>query len=196
MDEAGTGSTAAPPKSPRRSRARSALLAAAVAMAAVTATTARFLIWPDTGVPARADAVVVLSGNADAARNTEGARLVDLGVAPVLAISDFWLPSVGTRRCAPPQVPSTVHVICFNPHPPTTQGEARMIGELARQYGWQSVVVVSSRPQATRARLRVSRCFPGRISMAPARIPRRQWPYSIVYEWAATAKALVVQRSC
>jgi len=89
-----------------------------------------------------------------------------------------------------------VKVICFNPSPATTQGEAEFAGRLARQDHWKSVALVTVAPQDTRARLRMSRCFSGRIYVVTAPLPIGQWPAGIVYESGAMLKALVLQRGC
>ena len=82
------------------------------------------------------------------------------------------------------------------PDPATTQGEAEFIGRLARNYHWQSIAVVAITPQDSRARLRVERCFAGRVYMVGAPIRMATWPYQIAYEWGALFKALVLYRSC
>jgi hypothetical protein len=87
-------------------------------------------------------------------------------------------------------------VICFNPSPATTQGEAEFTGRLARQYGWTSVTLVTIAPQDTRARLRTSRCFAGKIYVVTAPLPLIDWPFEIVYEAGAMFKALLFQRGC
>jgi hypothetical protein len=52
-------------------------------------------------------------------------------------------------------------LICFDPDPGTTRGEAEVIGRLARQYRWSSVALVTTRSQDIRARMIVKRCFGG-----------------------------------
>jgi hypothetical protein len=89
-----------------------------------------------------------------------------------------------------------VTLICFHPVPPTTQGEAEFVGRLAKKYHWRSIAVVAITPQDTRARLRVGRCFPGRIYVVTAPIRLGTWPYQIAYEWGALIKAVIMQRSC
>ncbi|HYA50536.1 MAG TPA: hypothetical protein VEG33_05145, partial [Streptosporangiaceae bacterium] len=73
---------------------------------------------------------------------------------------------------------------------------AEFTGRLARQYHWRSVVLVTTTPQDTRARLRVRRCFPGSIYVMTAPLPAYRWPYALAYEWGATIKALLLQRGC
>ena len=99
------------------------------------------------------------------------------------------------RDPCPEPVPG-VTLICFNPKPPTTKGEAEFVGRLARNHHWQSIAVVAITPQDSRARMRVARCFPGRVYVVTAPIKLSRWPYQIAYEWAALVKALVIQRGC
>jgi len=155
--------------------------------------TARLFVLPAQGMPARVDAVVMLDGPGNPGRVATALRLAAERRAPTLLISR------GTKQseiggCPPPM--QDVKVICFNPSPATTQGEAEFAGRLARQHHWKSVALVTVAPQDTRARLRMSRCFPGTIYVATAPLPMAQWPYEIAYEWGATLKALFLQRSC
>jgi uncharacterized SAM-binding protein YcdF (DUF218 family) len=164
---------------------------ALAALAVFVTITARFFVWPPTNAPRVADAIVVLgSGKVDEMRRAEeGERLFTAGDAPVLAISDAGGPC--------PVKVTTAKVTCFSPSPETTQGEARMIGHMARKDHWRSIIVVSGRPQATRARMRVERCFTGRIEVVGVEpVSFEQWVYQIVYEWGATIKALTSQRGC
>ena len=110
----------------------------------------------------------------------------------MLVVSQGYLGYGGP--CPPPQ--PGVKVICFDPNPADTLGEAEFVGRLAKQYGWGSVVVVASRPQATRARILMERCFSGPVYVATASLPLLSWPYQIAYGWGALAKALIVHRSC
>lgn len=96
--------------------------------------------------------------------------------------------------CAPP-IPR-VTVICFDPRPATTQGEAEFAGRLARRYHWHSLALVTITPQDSRARLRMERCFAGQVYVMNAPMPFYYWPYELAYEWGATIKALAVNRSC
>lgn len=87
-------------------------------------------------------------------------------------------------------------VICFQPYPGTTQGEAQFVGRLAKQYHWHSVALVTTPDQDTRARIRFGRCFAGHIYVVTAPLPASEWIYEIAYQWAASFKAVVLQRSC
>jgi len=166
-------------------------LIAFVALIALVALTARLFIWPQTDSPRRAGAIVVLGSDRvnEMRRIEEGERLFLAGDAPVLAISDAGGPC--------PINVTIPRVFCFTPSPGSTQGEARYIGTTARMRDWRSVIVVAGRPQATRARLRTERCFAGTIEIVGVDPPSpEQWIYQIAYEWAATIKALTVQRGC
>ena len=95
-----------------------------------------------------------------------------------------------------PRVTSGVKLICFEPDPGDTRGEAEFAGQLAKRYHWRSVVLVAGREQDTRARIVVGRCFGGLIYVVAVSPPLDSWPYQIAYEWGALFKALVLYRSC
>ena len=159
----------------------------------VSAATARLFIWPVQGMPAHVSAIVMLNGPGDQRLDT-AEDLAWQHRASFVVISrgsQYW----GHGSICAPAIPD-VKVICFDPSPATTQGEAEFVGRLARKYGWTSLVLVTITPQDTRARLRVERCFSGPVYVVTASLPLSAWPYEIAYEWAATVKALVFQRSC
>jgi uncharacterized SAM-binding protein YcdF (DUF218 family) len=151
---------------------------------------ARLFVWPAQGMPAEVSAIVMLAG--PGVRLPVALQLADEHRASVLVVSQGH---DGYGSPCPPR-PAGVELICFDPDPPTTRGEAESIGRLAKKYHWTSVVVVTSRPQATRARLLVGRCFPGPVYSATGPLPMRSWPYQIAYGWGALAKALLANRTC
>lgn len=153
--------------------------------------TARLFIVPVSGMPARVDAIVMMAGPGD--RYSTALSLAEQHRAPVLVISR-GSDLVGSGPCAPPI--QGVREICFDPNPDTTQGEAQYAARLARQYHWHSVALVTITPQDSRARLRMERCFSGHVYVMTAPIRAAFWPYELAYEWAATAKALTINRSC
>ena len=154
------------------------------------AVTARLLVWPAQGMPARVSAIVMLAGPGD--RLPVALQLAREHRAAVLVVSRGWL---GYGGPCPPPVPG-VKLICFDPDPPDTRGEAEAVGRLAKQYHWSSIVLVATRTQDTRARIVVERCFGGSTYVVTAPLPAGSWPYQIVYGWGALIKALVVSRSC
>jgi hypothetical protein len=176
----------------RRRRRRYIAIALIVVLAGFSVATAHWFIWPDQGMPSHVDAIVMLNGSGD--RLDAALDLAWAHRAPMIVISrgsQYW----GHGSICAPKIPD-VKVICFDPSPATTRGEAEFAGRLARQYHWRSIAIVAVTPQDTVARLRVGRCFDGQIYMINAPIARSEWPYEIAYYWGATIKALLFQRSC
>ena len=165
-----------------------ALLAMSFALLSI-----RLFVVPPVPGPAPVDAIVVLGGSGDRVR--EGLRLAQAGYAREVV---FSTPS-GEYSGRPLGV--CVHgvlglqVSCVDPVPVTTQGEARIIGRLAAERGWRSVIVVSSDSQALRARIVTQRCFDGEVRMAhvPSGNPAF---YDVAYEWGALVKAFTLKRGC
>jgi hypothetical protein len=154
------------------------------------AATARVLIWPVEWVPAKADAIVMLAGPGN--RLPVALQLASEHRASVLVVSRGWM---GYGGPCPPRTPG-LRTICFNPNPGDTRGEAEYVGALARRNDWQSLIVVTTRPQAVRAQLVFGRCFSGQVYAATAPLPLSNWPYQIAYGWGALMKAVLVVRGC
>lgn len=176
-------------------RRRWAYLAAGllIVLVGLTFVTAHWFVWPpQQAMPRRVDAVVMLNGPGDRLGTT-----LDLAWArraPVIVISR-GSPRWGHGSACAPAIPG-VRVICFDPSPQTTRGEAEFAGRLAARYHWRSIAVVTVAPQDTVARLRVSRCFSGAIYIVNAPLAKRELPGQIAYEWGSALKALLIQRSC
>ena len=156
-----------------------------------SAVTARLFVWPTTGMPARVDAVVVLGGPGN--RLGLGLELAEQGRVPYLLLSE-GLMDYSPSQCKPDHGPFTV--ICWNPVPGNTKGEAEFVGRLARQHHWTSVALVTTPDQAWRAALYVRRCYQGKIYSMTTPLSWSQWPYEIAYQWGATIKAETTQRGC
>jgi hypothetical protein len=152
--------------------------------------TARLFVSPAQGMPARVSAIVMLAGPGD--RLTVALKLARERRAPVLVVSRG---SHGYGGPCPPATPG-VRLICFEPEPANTRGEAEFIGRLAKRYGWQSMVLVTNRAQDTRARVMMRRCFGGPVYVMTGSQSVSGWPYQVAYEWGALFKALVLYRSC
>ena len=167
------------------------VLAAAVAVLLVFGlVTARLFVWPAQGMPARVSAIVVLAGPGD--RLSVALDLARQHRAPVLVVSQGQQGYGGP--C--PAAPQGVTLVCFEPDPGNTRGEAEFIGRLARKDRWTSVVLVTSRAQDTRARVIAGRCFGGSIYVVTGSMSLSAWPYQIAYQWGALFKALILYRSC
>ena len=182
----------AEPKSHRSRVRRRIAVVALVLFVIFAATTVRVFVWPSLPpLPKHADAIIELAGPGN--RDATTMELVHAGKAPVVAQSTVPV-EAGTDKCLPPV--DGVEVLCFNPDPGTTRGEARYIGQMAAQRHWQSVIIVTTPDHALRAQLRISRCFPGTISVATSPLPWWDWFRQIPYQWAASGKALLFQTDC
>jgi uncharacterized SAM-binding protein YcdF (DUF218 family) len=169
---------------------RRALLALGCALVIFAALTARLFIWPAQGVPGQVSAIIMFAGYDD--RLSVALMLAKEGRAPVLVVSQGH---DGYGGSCPPPV-GRVRVICFDPVPSDTRGEAEFGAALARRYHWSSVALVTGRAQDTRARMLMARCFNGPVYVATASVAWHNWPAEIAYEWGALLKALLVQRTC
>ena len=167
---------------------RKVLAAAVVLFVAFAAGTARVLVWPPQGAPPSVNAILMLGGPGD--RMLVALKLASQRRAPVLVVSRGWEGGL----CPPPA--AGVRTICFVPSPDDTRGEVEYAARLSKRYGWHSLLIVATRPQAMRARLLMGRCFIGSTYVVTAPITWYSWPYQIAYGWGALAKALTMRRSC
>jgi uncharacterized SAM-binding protein YcdF (DUF218 family) len=168
----------------------------ALAVAFVVATAFLF-VWPATDAPGHADAVVVLSGGRNW-RLDPALSLVRAGVAPLLVISgagfdEGW--HKAHELCSHPRQ-RRFRVLCFDPHPYSTRGEARAIARLAATHHWRKVDVVTSRYHVFRARIVIERCYHGRLAMIGTHYPVWTAPLDYFSEWAKLLVQLTVERGC
>ena len=178
------------PRWPRSRRGSVLLIVIAVLLAAFCAVSGWLFVFPATGMPAKVDAIVVPGGNGN--RIDAALRLARQDRTRYLVLSEGeWVPPglCGSHV-------GTASVLCFVPRPRTTQGEAEATARLARQYGFRSIVLLTTPDQTWRARLRFGRCYSGEIFAVTTPLPLTQWPFMIVYQWGATVKAEVVNRGC
>lgn len=154
------------------------------------AVTIRLFMWPARGMPAHVSAIVMFAGPGE--RLPVALRLAREHRAPTLVVSQG---QHGYGGPCPPAVPG-VALICFDPDPGNTRGEAEFVGRLAKRYHWSSVVLVTGTEQDTRARMLMERCFGGSVYVVTGSLPPSSWPYQIAYEWGALIKALALQRHC
>ena len=108
-------------------RGRHWRLVAVALVIAVGAATLRLFIWPDRGMPARVSAIVMMNGSGD--RLDTALDLAWQHRAPFVVISR-GSPYFGHGSVCAPSIPH-VKVICFDPNPSTTKGEAEFAGRLA-----------------------------------------------------------------
>lgn len=171
----------------RRTRRHRVLAAIAILVVGFLTASSALFIWPATDQPRHVDAIVSLNGTDEADREGLAISLAEKGYAPVLLFSE------GPDRC--PTV-ARVKVVCFWPVPGRTIGEARFAADYARRHDWHSLMIVSGRAQVTRARMLMKRCFSGQIVVVAAPFQLLHFPFEVMYEWGAVAKALVLDRQC
>jgi len=178
---------------------RTILLATvAVAVVVVGILTHRWFVDPHEDEPGSADAIFVLGGGGD--RVGFALDLVRDGVSDTAVFASDFVESQGVwaaRPCndvRPDDVPESATFECHEPDPATTRGEARLLRDLATAHGWDTVVVVASTDQITRARRLIERCWDGELRLTGPDHDQ-PWPIRAFYEWGAGLKATVL-RGC
>jgi uncharacterized SAM-binding protein YcdF (DUF218 family) len=154
-----------------------------------------FLLREDDALDGRADAVVVLAG--DESRLPVALSLVESGAAPVLLVSvdESGEDEARERFCAEGKVEG-VEILCRQASPYSTRGEARLVGRLARQRGWDRVVVVTSRYHLFRAERLLRRCTDAELVMRGSSEPVLKNLQAIPFEWAKLALSETARRGC
>jgi uncharacterized SAM-binding protein YcdF (DUF218 family) len=160
--------------------------------------TERWFVNPGVDDPGTADAIFVLAGGGE--RVDYALDLARDGVATEVVFASVFVESEGVwaaRPCnaiRPTNIPDEVVFECAEPDPATTRGEARLLRDLADDKGWETVVVVASTDQITRARLLIGRCWDGEVRLSgPSH--DQPWPIRALYEWGAGLKATLL-RGC
>lgn len=141
-----------------------------------------------------ADAIVVLGGEHDG-REAYGLKLAEQGYARTLVLSNPYPAWDKTMKTAC-KARADIGVVCRRPEVLTTRGEALMARQLADQYGWSSIIVVSWRYHLPRARKIFEQCFANaERSVVMRDVPRRypfsvaQWQYTYLYQYGGWVKA-------
>ena len=157
--------------------------------------TLRLVFVPVEDAAGTADAVVVLSGSKHE-RLDRGLELVRDGVAPVLVISGGLDPRQprANELCREGGVGFSVS--CFTPEPDSTRGEARKVGDLARERGWERVLVVTSRFHVTRARMLFDRCTDANVDAVGVDYSLASVPAAVVGEWVKLGLSETASRGC
>ena len=167
------------------------LLVALLLVLAWLAATAYLFVWPPTDSIGPADAVVVLGSRSRPERLPEGLRLMHEHIAPVLVLMTPPAGPLCHRK-------ARFEIICLNPKPFSTRGEARGVARLAERHGWHSLAVVTSRWHVTRARVLLRRCYHGSLRLAGANPSDNAVEYGedVAQEWAGLLYALTLARGC
>ena len=186
----GVGSPVPIPRRRRRTRRRILLGVAACVLALAAIVTERGFVRPPLGSVRHPQAVVVLDGYGAQARVRRGFALARSDHVRFLVVSIAPGP-----YC--PRSPQGLQVVCFVPDPQSTQGEARAVARIAGAHHWARLLVVAGTTQIARARLRLDRCFEGRMAFSgvdPAGL--LGWLHYVAYDEAAMLKAELWQRQC
>jgi hypothetical protein len=187
-------------RSPRNALKRRWLrrtLAALVALVLVWLVGGYFvLVHPPTNKPRKVDAIFVLGPPQENNRLGVALSLINAGYSKTLAISAVTSVDGQSRKICKNGLPG-VAILCFQPSPFTTQGEAQYIAREAKAKNWTSVLIVTSSYHVLRARVLVDRCFHGDVLMVAATksVDNAQIRYQYFYQTGAWLKALV-HRGC
>ena len=187
----------APPRWWRRSKARWTLFALLVVAGLLL--NLMLFVSPRSDEPTAQDdidAVIALSG--EGGRLDRAIQLMQADVAPVLVIS------AGTKRPDPESAglcagDASYEVLCPDPTPWKTRGEAKAISELINERGWTKVALVTSNYHLTRARVLFRHCSDVEIVPVAATHPPYEvadWWDTLVHEWGGLAQALLLRRQC
>jgi uncharacterized SAM-binding protein YcdF (DUF218 family) len=168
-------------------------------LAIFSATTYELFIDPHIDPVRRSDAVVVIAGGP--LRLKKGIELVERGIAPLLIVSNphgTWAyKEEAPHLCDQRGRKRSYEVVCFDPSPESTQGEARFVQQIAAARHLRSIVLVTSYFHVTRARIEMRRCYHGRLAVigTPLNNPWKE-PFYIALEWPKLAYAETLNRGC
>ena len=148
------------------------------------------VIRPPTATDPTGDAVVVHAGGRGE-RLRRALEMMEAGAAPTLVIMggsvDNW--PAAQRLCGQA---SPFEVLCPDPVPGTTMGEARALSELVIARGWKSVVAVTSDYHLRRAHFLDRKCSPDLMvygAAARSELPMLLWLGRIGREMIALVEA-------
>ena len=178
---------------PRRGRLRRRLGALALGPALLGLSVLPVL-RPSTDRPARADAVIVLSGD-HGERYAIASSLVEEGLVPTLVFVGTPDRPVEDELC---QTRGRVEYLCLRPQPDNTRAEARAVAGLVESRRWQKVVVVTSSFHVTRSRLLFRRCLNAEVSMMGGESPYERWVLvrQLPKEWLKVVYTVAVGPGC
>jgi uncharacterized SAM-binding protein YcdF (DUF218 family) len=169
-------------------RALTLLLVVAAVMVAIGAV----LAWPRDDPLSAPDAVAVLGGAGTERLELGRALAARHDAVLVLSSSAIVFGERGGLSCGR-------EVVCIEPEPETTTGEARTVAALAAERGWDHVAVATSRFHTTRARVLFRQCLDDRVSVLGASRPDGSWSpgaSGFLRELAGTGAALTFRRAC
>lgn len=167
---------------------------------ATALTAAQAVLFPQVDSPARVDAIVVVAGANDD-RYVYARHLAENGVTDHVLVSQP--PSASGRYaaaissyCASTPVLARggrqIDVECFSPDVDTTEGETTAATRVARQRGYESLLVVTYWGHVSRVRIYFEQCFDGPVYVTdtprPTQISRK---YALLHETGGYFKAFL-----
>jgi hypothetical protein len=151
-------------------------------------------LFPRSDLPFEQGPVVALGGNP--ARAVTAADIVEDPAARRPLLLSAWQETDSRAtglRC------QAEGITCVDPVPVITYGEARVVGELARQHGWTQVTVVTSEHHVTRSRLLFERCVDVPVAVLAGPRDEHRWPARILRafrELTSASVSFLVHRDC
>lgn len=180
----------------RRPLRRLLALAALGAALLAVATVATVLVTRPRVDPVQPVEALYVIGPAEG-RIGEARRLMAAGQVSTLIVTVSVNPTTGEVYTKDFCDPAAWEVICVQPEPYTTRGEAGVLAQLTKERGWTRVAVMTETSHIARTRLWMARCVPAQVSVWASleRRTPREWVVAIGYQSAAWVKAQF-QRSC
>jgi uncharacterized SAM-binding protein YcdF (DUF218 family) len=151
-------------------------------------------VFPSSDEPFAGGPVVALGGNE--ARVERAAGIVETSTSERALVLSAGSIEAGEElgiACDPPAV------LCVQPRPNNTFGEARMISAMVAVHGWDEVTVVTDPFHLTRSRLLFRRCLdvPVRVVASDTDAPFPGGRLArVARELASATASFVVQRDC
>lgn len=188
------------PRRPLHVRCLRAAAVVAIAILTVALMGLPLYVFPAHDEPREVDAAYVIGPPTDARMALAESMVAD-GLTDTVVVSLSEDPQ-GERQAwhraaqvcdAPEEQPFTV--VCGEPDPFSTRGEARWIRTLIDQNGWDSVAVITFTAHLTRTRVIMERCWDGDMSYVDSGEPQnaRGWVHNYLYQSAAFAKVALEQ---
>lgn len=186
---------------PRTRRVRTALLAVSLVLCGaviVGLMSTRAVLFPRTDAPDHVDALVVVSGANDD-RYRYARRLAEGGFARHILVSQ---PPSSTYRdtidefCSDSSIAANggrrISVSCFPPDIETTEGEATAATRIARERGYDSLLVLTYWGHVSRVRIYFEQCFDGAIHVTDTPRPSpRSRKDALLHEIGGFVKAFL-----
>jgi uncharacterized SAM-binding protein YcdF (DUF218 family) len=164
-------------------------------------TAARAVLFPQADTPSRVDAMVVVAGMNDD-RYVYARQLAESGVTDQVLVSqptpgggDSYSVAIDAYCENSPVVARdgrSIQIECFEPDLSTTEGEATAATRIARERGYDSLLVVTYWGHVSRVRIYFEQCFDGPVYVTdtprPSQISRR---YALLHETGGYFKAFL-----